>query len=457
MKIAIDKTSAVPVYTQIKECIKELIAQGYYQNGDILPTTRMLSEHLGIHRNTAIAAYKALEAEGFAYSHVGRGTFIIEPDRLPGDSKIAFYNMFDWSHHLSQKLKQRISHKLLTLYKSEDSKVNISFVWSQKGYHDFPIQKIQRAMNSALRKKSDTIFDYSRSTGDPELRSILTNHMRMKGIRVSGENILIVSGAQQSIDLIGRLLLEPGDTVVVENPTYTGALSSFQFQQAKIIGIPVDDWGMRVHLIEEILVKYRPKFIFTIPTFQNPTGTTMRLDRRERIVSLAEKYGIPIVEVDHGSDLRFSGPELPVLKAMDSSGQVIYIGTFSKLLVPGLRVGWIAASKEIIEPLTELKRYSDLCTSPFLQAVITEFYTRGYMATHLRFLKRNYQQRLQILIDSIKKYFPSETTLIRPEGGIYLWVTLPRIMGSILFQTISSAPIALSNPSWCSVSRNHIP
>lgn len=426
MKMNIDKTSATPLYIQLKESIKDLIAKGHYKNGDTLPTTRTLSESLGIHRNTIITAYKALEAEGYVYSHVGRGTFIIVPDRQPTENTIAFYDAFDWTQHLSEKLKQRISHKLLTLYQSESSKVNISFVWSQKGYEDFPIQKFQRSMNSVIRKKMDSTFDYTRSAGDRDLQSIIANHLRAKGVKISPENILIVNGAQQAIDLVGRLLLEPGDAVVVENPTYTGALCSFQFLKAKIIGIPMDDWGMKVHMLEDILVRYRPKFIFTIPTFHNPTGATMRNDRRERIVSLAEKYQIPIVEDDYGSDLQFSGPEIPLLKALDTSGQVIYIGTFSKILMPGLRVGWIAASQEVIEPLSELKRYADLCTSPFIQAAVMEFHARGYMATHLRYLKRLYQKRLHILIDAIKKHFPPETTFVLPSGGIYLWVILPK-------------------------------
>ena len=426
MRITIDKSSSIPLYIQIKENIKDLVSHGHYKNGDVLPTTRELAEMLGIHRNTAIAAYKSLEAEGFAYSHVGRGTFIIEPEKLPSEHHIAFYNMFNWSQHLSEKLHQRISHKLLTLYQTGDSKINISFVWSQKGYRDFPVKKIQRSMNTVLREKSDSVFDYTRSTGDSELRSILANQMRIKDMPVSPDNILIVNGAQQAIDLLGRLLLEPGDTVIVENPTYTGALCCFQFLQAKIIGIPTDQWGMKVHLLEEVLAKYHPKFIFTIPTFHNPTGSSMRMDRRERIVSLAEQYEIPIIEDDYGSDLRFSGPELPPLKALDHSGQVIYIGTFSKALMPGLRLGWIAAAEKVIEPLVELKRYNDLCTSPFLQAILTEFHTRGYMATHVRFLRRTYARRLSLLIDAIKKYFPPETTFTPPSGGVYLWVTIPK-------------------------------
>ncbi len=426
MKITIDKKSSVPLYVQLKEGIKNLIIKGQYKNSDSLPTTRALADTLGIHRNTVISAYKALEAEGYAYSHVGRGTFVIQPDSMPAHDHIAYYNMFDWAQHLSEKLKQRISDKLLTLYQSESAHVCISFVWSQKGFPDFPIQKFQRSINSVLRHRSDSIFDYTRALGDEGLRTILSNHLRKKDVHVSPENILIVNGAQQAIDLVGRLLLEPGDAVVVENPTYTGALCSYQFLQAKIIGIPMDDWGMKVHLLEDILVRHRPKFIFTIPSFHNPTGTTMRNDRRERIVSLAEKYQIPIVEDDYGSDLRFSGPDLPLLKALDTSGQVIHIGTYSKVLMPGLRVGWIVASQDVIAPLSELKRYSDLCTSLFIQAAITEFHARGYMATHLRYLKRTYQKRLQALVDAIKKYFPEETTFIRPHGGIYLWVTLPK-------------------------------
>jgi len=425
MKISIDRKSSTPIYIQIKEKIKELIASGYYRNGDYLPPTRTLAEGLGIHRNTAITAYKALEAEGFVFSHVGRGTFIIEPEKMSPNNEIAFHNMFNWTHHISARLKQRISHKLLTLYQSENSQAPISFVWHQKSSLDFPVQKMQRAINSIIRNKGDSIMNYSSPIGNFDLRLILSNRMRMKGIHVSPENILIVSGAQQGMDIIGRLLIEPGDKVVVENPTYTGALCSFQFLQARIIGIPVDEWGMKTHLLEEILKKYHPKFIFTIPTFHNPTGTTMRKDRREHIISLAMKYQIPIIEDDYASDLRFSGAEVPPLKALDISGQVIYVGTFSKVLIPGLRVGWIAASKDIIESLAELKRINDLCTSPFIQAIITEFHARGYIASHLRFLKRMYHRKFQILYRAIRQYFPKETIMVKPEGGIYHWITLP--------------------------------
>jgi 2-aminoadipate transaminase len=426
MIISINKKSQTPVFIQIKEKVKELIGGRILRNGDPLPTTRALSEKLGVHRNTVISAYKALEAEGYVYSHVGRGTFVVAPGTTSMDDKIAFHNVFDWAHQISEKLRQRISPKLLELYQTDATKPPISFVWNQKSLLDFPAQKIQRAVNSVLRNRKDLIFNYANPVGNFDLRLIISNRMRLKEIRVLPENIMIVSGAQQGIDLLGRLLLEPGDTVVVENPTYTGALSSFQFLQARIIGIPVDEWGMKVELLEEILKKYHPKFIFTIPTFHNPTGTTMRKDRREKIVSLAMKHKIPIIEDDYASDLRYSGVELPTLKALDTSDQVIYVGTFSKVLIPGLRVGWIAASERIIGPLAELKRLSDLCTSPFIQSVAAEFYERGYMASHLRFLKRQYLRRLQVIVRAVHQYFPPETIFYRPEGGIYLWVILPR-------------------------------
>ncbi|MGB7295066.1 MAG: PLP-dependent aminotransferase family protein [Candidatus Aminicenantales bacterium] len=425
MNISIDKESSTPVYLQIKEKIKELIADRTLRNRDPLPPTRALSEKLGVHRNTIISAYKTLEAEGYAYSHVGRGTFIVAPEKTSVDDRIAFHNMFDWSQQISDKLKLRISPKLLALYQTNMSKAAISFVWNQRSLLDFPAQKIQRAMNSVLRNKRNSIFNYSDPMGDFDLRLIISNRMRIKGIRVLPENILVVSGAQQGIDLLARLFLEPGDTVVVENPTYTGALSSFQFLQARIIGIPVDEWGMKVDLLEEIIKKYHPKFIFTNPTFHNPTGTTMRKDRREQLVSVALKYRIPVIEDDYASELRYSGLEAPALKALNSSDQVIYVGTFSKVLIPGLRVGWIAASQDIVGPLSELKRLSDLCTSPFTQSVIAEFHERGYMASHLRFLKRQYLRRLQVIIKAVRQYFPPETIFYRPEGGIYLWVILP--------------------------------
>ena len=426
MNISIDKESSTPVYLQIKEKIKELIADRTLRNRDPLPPTRALSEKLGVHRNTIISAYKALEAEGYAYSHVGRGTFIVAPEKTSVDDRIAFHNMFDWSQQISEKLKLRISPKLLALYQTHMSQAAISFVWNQRSLHDFPVQKIQRAMNSVLRSRQTSMFNYADPRGSLDLRLIISNRMRMNGMRVSPENILIVNGAQQGIDLLGRLLLDPGDTVVVENPTYSGALSSFQFLQARIIGIPVDEWGMKVELLEDVIRKYHPKLVFTNPTFHNPTGTTMRKDRRELLVSLALKYGIPIIEDDYASELRYAGPEAPSLKSLDSTDQVIYVGTFSKVLTPGLRAGWIAASPDMIEPLSEIKRLNDLCTSPFVQSVIAKFHERGYMATHLRFLKRQYLRRLQVMVKAVRQHFPPETIFYKPEGGIYFWVILPR-------------------------------
>jgi DNA-binding transcriptional MocR family regulator len=425
MNISVDKKSPKAIYIQIKEIIKESIAAGTLRSGDLLPPTRALSEQLGVHRNTVVSAYKALEAEGYAYSHVGRGTFVVSSEKTPASDRIAFHNMFDWSHRISEKLRQRISPKLLALYQTNMQQAAISFVWNQRSLLDFPIQNIRRAMNSALRSKKASIFNYADPRGNLDLRLIISNRMSMKGMRASPENILIVSGAQQGIDLLGRLLLEPGDTVIVENPTYTGALNSFQFLQARIIGIPVDEWGMKVELLEDVIGRYHPKLIFTNPTFHNPTGTTMRKDRRERLVSLALKHRIPIIEDDYASELRYAGLETPSLKALDSTDQVIYLGTFSKVLTPGLRAGWIAASSDIIEPLSEIKRLNDLCTSPLVQSVIAEFYERGYMASHLRFLKRQYLRRLQVIITAVHQHFPPETIFYKPEGGIYFWMILP--------------------------------
>ena len=208
----------------------------------------------------------------------------------------------------------------------------------------------------------------------------------------------------------------------------------------------MDDWGMKVHLLEDILIKYRPKFIFTTPTFHNPTTTSMRKDRRERLIGLSEKYEIPIIEDDYGSDLQYSGIPLPPLKALDHTDEVIYIGTFSKIMVPGFRVGWIAAPKQIVDLLAEIKRFSDLCTSSFLQETIAEYMTRGFLSSHIQYLKKIYSRRLNCLIDSIKNFFPDETQFNRPNGGVYFWTTLPEyvdihlLLETTLKKGVSFAP-----------------
>jgi 2-aminoadipate transaminase len=257
------------------------------------------------------------------------------------------------------------------------------------------------------------------------------------------ENVIIDTGSMQGIDLAGKLMLDPGDTVVLGDPTFLTALQAFSFYRAKYLTVPLDDEGMQVDLLPEILETNSPKFIYIMPTFQNPTGRTLSLERRQRLVEIASHYRVPIVEDDAYGELRYDGDPLPTLKSLDKEGIVIYLGSFSKTLSPGLRVGFIIAPTALMEKLVFAKQAADLHTSLLPQRIACEFLSRDLLDPHIKTIIRNYRQRRDAMLEALDQHFPDDTisriSWTRPEGGIFLWVTLPAGMdaGQLFEQAVA--------------------
>jgi 2-aminoadipate transaminase len=261
------------------------------------------------------------------------------------------------------------------------------------------------------------------------------------GIQVTPDNVLVTTGSQQALDLIGKLLINPGDGVVCEAPTYLGAVQAFNAYQAHFITVPGDDDGMRVDQLEEAL-RAGPKFLYVLPNFQNPSGTTLSLERRERLVELASHYGTPIVEDDPYGQLRYEGKHLPALVKLDAEfhgcangersfrGGVLYLGTLSKLLAPGLRVGWVVAPEPVIARLVQLKQGSDLHSSTFSQMVAYETARGGFLDRHIPRIREVYSRRRDAMLQALERHFPAGARWTRPQGGLFLWVTLPPGMDS---------------------------
>jgi 2-aminoadipate transaminase len=244
---------------------------------------------------------------------------------------------------------------------------------------------------------------------------------------MSADDVLMTNGSQQALDLIGKLLLDPGDTVVVENPTYLGALQAFNQYQATYTVVPMDEDGMRVDDLEQVLSNGRRiKFIYAIPNFQNPTGRSMSLARRRRLVELATRYGVPILEDDPYGELRYEGSHLPSLKSLDAAGSVIYLGTFSKILAPGFRLGWIVAAPELMEGLLHGKQPSDLHTGMIQQMATYEVCKSGFVDSHVLEIKRFYKERRDVMLQALAEHFPSDAHYTRPAGGMFVWAELPR-------------------------------
>jgi DNA-binding transcriptional MocR family regulator len=279
--------------------------------------------------------------------------------------------------------------------------------------NDGPIADFQNALG------------YCPVEGLQSLRRGISDRMRKQGIPVNIPNILVLSGSTQGIGLIARLLLNPGDEVVVEVPSYLGSIQTFRALGARIIGVPMDNEGIRVDLLESILARRSPRVIYTLPTFQNPTGVVMSLERRRRLLLLSKRYQIPILEDDPYSEISFEHEPPPSLKSLDTRGYVMYLSTFSKVLAPGLRVAWLAAPEPIIERLSLHKQIFDLNTNALGQWLVSEILRRDLLEDHLTMIRQRYRQKRDLMLQAIERHWPADVRINHPTGGFHLWCRLP--------------------------------
>jgi len=298
----------------------------------------------------------------------------------------------------------------------------------------FPTEEMKDVVNTVLEREGKMALQYGPTEGDSRLIDFLVKWMKEdEGAEIDKENILVVSGSQQALDLIGKIFIDPGDPIIVGLPSYLGGLQAFKSYRANMRGVPVDKQGMNVDLVEDILKEYgrkgeKIKFIYVVPDFQNPSGVTMTLERREKLLELCYEYGTVVVEDSPYRDLRFEGLSIPMLGAMDKRGYAFSLHTFSKILFPGLRMGWIIANKAIMDKLIMAKQPADLCSSPFAQSVIYEFCRRGLLKPHIKKIINLYRKKRDLMLGALEKYMPKDADIdwTHPEGGLFLWVTLPK-------------------------------
>jgi 2-aminoadipate transaminase len=296
----------------------------------------------------------------------------------------------------------------------------------------FPIDEYRRAFEWVLEADGAQALQYGPSEGYRPLRDYLATRLNRFGIRCNGDDILITNGSQQALDLIARILLDPGDAILLEKPTYLGALQAFNQYQPRYAVVGMDDHGMCVDEVEHMLASAhghegrRVKFIYAIPNFQNPTGRSMSLERRRRLVELASRYGVPIVEDDPYGELRYEGEHLPTLKSLDTTGCVVYLGTFSKILAPGLRLGWVVASADALEGLLHGKQPADLHTGMAQQMATYEVIKNGFVDAHVEHIKAFYKERRDVMLTALSEHFPESARYTRPAGGLFVWAELPR-------------------------------
>jgi len=339
-----------------------------------------------------------------------------------------------WTSRYALRTKSVTSSQIRELLKVIQKPGMISFGGGLPAPDVFPVQRFREACHKVLTEQAAAALQYSETEGYRPLRELIANNMARYGIKAKVENVLIASGSQQALDLIGKLFINAGDRVLVEAPTYLGALQAFTVYGAEYVSVPIDENGLRTDLLEKPL-RSGPKFMYVLPNFQNPAGTTLSEGRRHELVLLAEKYGIPIIEDDPYGQLRYEGEHLPSLVVLDrenlrrddgySIGNVIYLSTFSKTLAPGLRLGWIVAPPEVISKLAQLKQGADLHTSTFTQFVAYEVARDGFLDKHVKLIRQVYGERREVMLQALKEFFPPEVTWTHPKGGLFLWVTLP--------------------------------
>jgi 2-aminoadipate transaminase len=431
LQIPLDRTSDVPLFLQIKRHLERLIATGVLHPGAKLPATRELARALRLNRATVATAYELLVAEGVARAHVGQGTFVVEaagsPEpRVPSPPPVM--PATEWEPLLSrsaQRLAAESRRRITFDAGAAPASDVISFVGASPDPTLFPLDAFRVALGRVLRREGGTLLQYHPVAGYPPLRRYLATWLLRHGIEAREEELLVVNGSQQGLDLIARALLDPGDAVLLEQPTYPGAIQTFEAAQAQVVPVSIGPEGLPVDHLPALIARHRPKLLYCQPSGHNPTGVSLDSAGRRALLELAARHRLPIIEDGFGGPADAEPGRQP-LRALDRQGLVIHLGTFSKLLFPGLRLGWMVVPPALVGPVQAIKQLADLSTSALLQAAIVQFGERRRLERHARTVRAEYARRRSALLAALGRHLPAGVTWTTPdESGFSLLVTLP--------------------------------
>ncbi len=425
MRIPLDRTGAPPLYQQIEDFLRQGILSGNLAAGMRLPAVRRLAVDLQVNRITVESAYARLEADGLIAGRQGSGTYVLATgSRGPvpsGEGKEV------WPLWQQGPLARVRKESFQDQEKTEESHPRpINFGGGIGDPHLLSFKDFGQSIQKIIRRQGVNGCAYGDPRGFAPLRTTIAQILASQGLQTAPDKILITTGSQQAIMLVAQLLLRPGDVVVVENPTYSGALDIFRSMDVDLIGVELDGEGMQVDRLEDLLRQHHPKLLYTIPNFHNPTGVCMSTGRRRQLLELASRYNVPVLEDDYVGDLRYEGCAQPALKALDRSGMVVYVSTFSKMLMPDLRIGFLVADGPVYDSLLKRKCLSDLATSNLLQRSLDDFLSIGRYQAHLRRSCRVYRKRRDAMRGAIEDYLPAGLGFTPPKGGFYIWLRLPQ-------------------------------
>lgn len=423
-----------PMYARIANKLKDAIETGELSDNTQLPTNRELAAQLRVDRSTVSRAYLELSQAGLIDSHVGRGTFVKPAAQRRSKVYSGSDNAMSWVERFSRSSQSTFDLLSRQPVASSPETDTISFAGGVPTAEFYPQDQFQRIVGELL-KSSDAaeMFGYSPAEGHPMLREQVRAHLRNNGVTVTESELLIVSGSQQGIDLVTNVFVDPGDFVLLEDPSYFWAICNFRSRQARCIPLALDEEGLRVDQLENFLNRQKAKLLYVMPSFQNPTGATMSLSRRLKLLELAKQHQLPILEDNFVGDLGYDQAHIPALRSLPGGSElVIHQGTFSKALCPGLRLGWLVAPPEVISRLLIAKRTSDLSTNSIAQVVLAKYLEEGLYKQHLEHVRDAYTRRRDTMLGALRQYFQSgagqdgfHLTWSQPHGGLFIWAKLP--------------------------------
>ncbi|MGQ8338352.1 MocR-like pyridoxine biosynthesis transcription factor PdxR [Sunxiuqinia sp. A32] len=420
--IKVDKYSKLPLFQQIFNQLKSLIERGTILQGEQLPSTRKLADLLGVNRTTVYRAYEELWASGYTESSSGGYTIVRKRQYIGDSGSQKSETLINWNDRFSAASKKLQQKKSISHNTTKDI---LDFTQLSPDHHLMPIEDFRKCMNISLKSDGVELLDYAPTLGYPPLRKYLPKILGEHGIQVSHEEIALTNGMQNGLELILRLLTNPGDEIITETPTYASLISLTNYLGLSVTSITMNEKGMDLNQLEQQLKKGKARLIYTMPTFHNPTGISTSQAHREQLMALCEKYQTPIIEDGFEEEMKYFGKAVLPIKAMDKNQMVIYLGTFSKVLFPGIRVGWIAAAPEIIQRIRILKQTTELSGSSINQAAIDLFCKKGYYELHKKRIHRIYRKRMQTLLQSCREQLdPNKISFTRPDGGYLIWFTL---------------------------------
>jgi GntR family transcriptional regulator/MocR family aminotransferase len=421
--VTLDREAEEPIYRQLIRSIKVQIESGTLPAGTRLPASRDLAQKLNISRISVVNAYAELRAEGYLSAHAGRGTFVAKESvgvSLPPEKPSAAHNS-----NPALSLDTAPDRSLREMMRLARQPGVINFGHGAPPNELLPTQYLKEALNAVLDRDGASALSYERTEGYAPLRHAVRDYVSALGIQCSASDILITGGTQQAIDLVMQALMSEGETLVTEEPTYIGMIDIARTRRVHIHSIPADHEGIRLDHLENYIVEASPRLIYVMPSIQNPTGAVMPLHRRRQLLNIANEYNVPVIEDGVYHEFRFEGDPVPPLKALDDTGIVIHASGFTKMLLPGIRIGYLIADTSLYSRLVRVKQAADISTPGLNQRAIHYMLERGVMAQQLERNNREFRRRRDAAIAAAKRYFPPGTHWRTPEGGLYLWVRLP--------------------------------